>query len=253
MRGFVRDRAGIHLTDAKWDLVYGRVSRRVRALDLNSFSAYLDRVRSGDSTETEHLLNAITTNVTAFFREQHHFEHLQAVVSAGVVRDRPMKIWSSACSTGEEPYSIAMTLLDSSQSDFMILATDLDTRVLEVAALGVYDASKVDAVGPELTRRYFRRGRAEHEGKLKVKPELQDRIRFKQVNLMADWPIKGPLDVIFCRNVLIYFEKKDQIRLFRSFADVLRPGGFLYLGHSESVSGEPRLHAVARTTYERIS
>lgn len=251
IRLLAKERAGIHLTEAKFDLVYSRLARRIRALRLRSFADYLGYLAKNDEDEAREMINALTTNVTAFFRENHHFDFLADAASKRI-QASPIKVWCCASSTGEEPYSIAMTLMEARRPDFRILASDLDTVVLRTAAAGVYPEARVEGVPPEQLRRWFMTGCGDRDGTVRVRPELQTQIRFRQINLMNDWPIKGPLDAIFCRNVIIYFERSTQIALFHRFADLLRPGGFLFLGHSESVQDEPRLRSVGRTIYERV-
>lgn len=248
---YAKRRAGINLTAAKYDLVYSRLARRVRALRLGAFAPYLERLESGDEQELREFLNALTTNVTSFFREKHHFDFLHEAWSE-VRFQRLVKVWSCACSTGEEPYSIAITLREARVGRFEILASDINTTVLRTAAAGAYPTSRTAGLDDRRRRRWFRAERRS-PGQLQVEPELRRHLMFRQINLMEDWNIRGPLDAIFCRNVIIYFDRPTQLTLFQRFADLLRPGGFLFLGHSESVQQEPRLELVARTTYQRAS
>ncbi|MEM9046564.1 MAG: protein-glutamate O-methyltransferase CheR [Pseudomonadota bacterium] len=251
--------AGIHLEDQKTDLVYSRLTKRLRELGLTSFQSYLDLVDSPEgAAEIERMLNALTTNLTSFFREAHHFDHLKTTaLGASVERQngtgRRLRIWSSACSTGEEPYSIAMTLLESpfdlAHADVRILATDLNTEVLEQASSGHYSASVLTKC-PDFCRRYVQMNQ---DGSGVMNSSLRDLIRFKQLNLLSNWPMKGPFDIIFCRNVLIYFDCETKQRLVDRFVGILKPGGWLYLGHSESTSGNhPKLESLGHTIYRKM-
>lgn len=241
IRTLLYQHAGITLADSKRELVYGRLVRRLRQLRLASFSDYLELVDAGGSAEIQQFCNALTTNLTAFFREQHHFDWLaQTCLPALLTRNaaaRRIRIWSAGCSTGEEPYSIAMTLLEALGDlrgwDIRILATDIDSEVLARAQQGVYDAERVARMDSRRLARWFRADGARHA----VVPELRSLIAFRQLNLIADWPFKGPFDVIFCRNVIIYFDKDTQRRIIGHMAAMQRAGDHLVLGHSESLLG----------------
>jgi chemotaxis protein methyltransferase CheR len=208
------------------------------------------------------MINALTTNLTSFFREAHHFEHLRAVAlpeiaRAAVEHNRRLRLWSSACSSGEEPYSMAISLLASGVDlggwDVRILASDLDTNMLARAQEGQYKGEALRSVPAEQRARYFERVR-EADDRFGVKPAVRRLITFKQLNLLEAWPMRGPFDVIFCRNVLIYFDAPTKARLVQRFVEILRPSGWLYLGHSESLLGGPaELEAVGRTTYRRTA
>ena len=237
LRALVKRVTGIHLSDQKRELVYGRLSRRLRALGLKSFRDYRRRL-GADSAELAQLANAITTNLTAFFREPHHFDHLRELLrtrAAGGGSGRRLRIWSAGCSSGEEPYSIAMTVLetvpDLPRWDIRILATDLDSDMLERGRRGVYAAERVRALGPARVGRFF----SAVSGGLQVVPGLGRLIAFRQLNLMHPLPMKGPLDVIFCRNTVIYFDRQTQRDLFGRIAALQRSGDVLFLGHSESL------------------
>ena len=259
LRQLVRELTGINLSDQKRELVYGRLSRRLRALNLTSFRQYRERL-AADPREREQLANAITTNLTAFFRERHHFDYLRDQVLRPLAADprgaRRVRIWSAGCSTGEEPYSIAMTVIEALTDlagwDVRILATDLDSDVLERARAGVYPSERLRGLEPRHVTRFFterwdRKGRS-----LRVNAEVAALVTFKQLNLMHNWPIKGPLDVIFCRNTVIYFDKDTQRELFVRIAALQRSGDWLFLGHSESlfkVSSDYEL--IGRTVYRR--
>jgi chemotaxis protein methyltransferase CheR len=247
-RELIHQEAGISLSDAKRQLVCSRLSKRLRHLKLESFSQYFDYLMNHDPGGEERLqmINCITTNKTDFFRENHHFEFLRDQVIPGIrdraLRGRPKKlrIWSAASSSGEEPYSIAMTVREAlggnSGWDAKILASDIDTVMLQAGEQGVYKEDKLADVPEELLRRYFLRGRGEWDGYFKVKRELSDMISFRRVNLIEHpWPFKGPFDAIFCRNVVIYFGRATQQALFERIARVLSPDGYLFVGHSENL------------------
>ena len=236
VRAMIYKRAGIALADSKQELVYSRLARRLRATGMTSFSVYLDELESGDDAdEWEAFTNALTTNLTSFFRESHHFpilaEHVKKLKDADCV-------WCSASSTGEEPYSIAMTLCEvfgTLTPPAQIIATDIDTNVLATAQHGVYTSDKLDKSSPERAKRFFLRGKGEQAGMIRVRPELRQMVTFKQLNLLAqDWPVAGPFDVVFCRNVMIYFDKPTQGKILSRFAPLMKPDGLLFAGHSEN-------------------
>jgi chemotaxis protein methyltransferase CheR len=237
VRKLIYAHAGISLSDSKQELVYSRLSRRLRATGIKSFSEYLALLESNDSVEWEAFTNSLTTNLTAFFREPHHFpmlaDHLRSIQSK-----HPVTLWCSAASTGEEAYTMAMTVFDTlgrDASKVQILATDLDTKVLETAKAGVYPEERVSKLDPELVKRFFLRGTGAQAGFVRVRPELRDMITFRQINLLhKDWQIRAPLDVIFCRNVMIYFDKQTQLDILKKFVPLLRSDGLLFAGHSES-------------------
>jgi chemotaxis protein methyltransferase CheR len=243
LRGLVKRETGISLSDAKRELVYGRVSRRLRALGLENFRAYRQLLAEGDPNEMIEFINAVTTNLTSFFREAHHFEYLKKSFfranDAGARASRRIRIWSSACSTGEEPYSIAMTVREAVPDlrtwDIKILATDLDSDVLARAESGIYPAERLRGVESRRIAAHFNERRRDDSIYYEAKPELRNLITFRQLNLMHDFPMTGPLDVIFCRNVVIYFDKDTQRELFARMTPLQRPGDLLMLGHSESL------------------
>lgn len=262
IRQLVSFHTGISLSDSKSELVYGRISKRLRALGLRSFGDYCELLNNNPGDELEHFSNAITTNLTSFFREQHHFECLaQKVVPMLMERYRKtgrLRIWSAGCSTGEEPYSLAITLSeaipDINSRDIKILATDLDTNVVQTAGSGIYQEKRVEGLSEDRCRRWFRRGKGRHTGMVRVIPELQELITFRQLNLMKDWPMQGLFDVIFCRNVVIYFDKPTQRVLFDRFANVMRPESHLFIGHSETLSNiSERFQLIDKTIYQRLS
>lgn len=239
VRRLLQESAGIALQDCKRELVYSRLARRLRALGLDRFDVYLDRVEA-DEAELARFVNALTTNLTAFFREPHHFGYLSRVLVPQWRKERrePVRIWSAGCSTGEEAYSIAMTLaeaLPEGRPEVRILATDLDTDVLARAEAGIYARDRVEGLDRARLRRWFQRGRGTREGWMRVVPELRERIRFRPLNLFQPWPMRHPLDVIFCRNVTIYFDKPTQRTLYRRFHEALAPGGHLFVGHAETL------------------
>ena len=238
IRELIYQRAGITLTPVKRDMVYSRLARRLRVLGMTKFSDYLVLLKSGrDESEWEAFTNALTTNLTSFFREAHHFpllaEHLVAR------RGRQLSIWCCASSTGEEPYSIAITVaeaLGSFDVPVKILASDLDTNVLAKARAGVYPMERIEKMSADRVRRFFMRGTGAQEGFVRVRPELARMVTFEQVNLLKDpLPVKGPFDAIFCRNVMIYFDKPTQADVVRGLAGLMKPDALLFVGHSESL------------------
>lgn len=254
----LKDRSGIDIGSGKRMLVYGRLARRMRALKLADFSDYLALIEDSASEESGKFLNALTTNVTELFREEHHFELLSSRVVPEVVQagSSKLRIWSAACSAGDEPYSIALTLSRLpavAQLDARILATDIDTEILEQARRGVYPVERVAKLKPEF-RSSFQRGTGANAGSARVMPELRAMVTFKQLNLLEPWPMTGPFDVIFCRNVFIYFDTPTRERLVKRFTALLRPGGYLFLGHSESPSANstPALKTCGRTAFTKV-
>jgi len=238
VRALIYARAGISLGPAKRDMVYSRLARRLRALGLTRFSDYLDMLQiNGEEEEWEAFTNALTTNLTSFFREAHHFpilaEHL--LKSPG----RNSTVWCCASSTGEEPYSLAITAVEAFGTfnpPVSIIATDIDTQVLNKAEAGVYPMERLEKMSPERIRRFFLKGSGGREGYAKVRPELQKLITFKRLNLLdSGWFVRGPIDVIFCRNVMIYFDKQTQAKILRRFAPLMRDDALLFAGHSESL------------------
>jgi chemotaxis protein methyltransferase CheR len=260
IRALVREHTGISLSDAKRQLVYGRLVRRLRALKLESFGEYVELLESGVATELEEFINAITTNLTSFFREPHHFEYLASDVLPQIVAKdtglRRARIWCCAASTGEEPYSIAMVLREAqgllTGFDTKVLATDLDSAVLATAAAGIYNAERLKSVSAVRVSRFFFRGTGSQAGKVRTRDDLRRLITFKQLNLMHEWPVRGPFDAIFCRNVIIYFDKDTQRALFERMAALQRPGDVLFLGHSESLYRvSDKYDLIGRTIYRR--
>ena len=258
LRALVKELTGINLTEQKRELVYGRLARRLRALGLRSFRDYRDLLAS-DGDELVQLCNAITTNLTAFFRESHHFGYLREQVLRRLAADarasRRVRIWSAGCSSGEEPYTIALILnaeiKNMTGRDVRILATDIDTEVLRKASLGVFAADAVEAV-PVKYREVL--SQVERGDKIAIDRDVCSLISFGQLNLMGEWPMRGPFDAIFCRNVMIYFDQQTKAELVERFTDLIRIGGWLYIGHSESLIGShPRLKLAGRTIYRRTA
>jgi chemotaxis protein methyltransferase CheR len=253
----IRQFAGIALGDGKRALVYGRLVPRLRQQGLKRVGAYLERVET-DPLEREHFINSLTTNVTDFFREKHHFEALRtSILPRLYARGGPVHIWSAGCSSGEEPYTIGLTVLATpppSSVTVKILAADLDSNVVARAEEGVYPLSKLDPVPVEDRQRGFLKGRGAQSGFACARPELKALVHFRQLNLMAAWPMKGLFDVIFCRNVMIYFDDATRRNLVDRFVSQLAPGGMLMLGHSEAVIGvHPQLRSTGHTMFEKRS
>jgi chemotaxis protein methyltransferase CheR len=256
----VREHSGIALGDAKRHMVYGRLVRRLRALRMQGFADYVRLLERGEPLELQEFTNAITTNLTSFFRESHHFDYLSEqllpAIAPAVRAAGRLRIWSSACSTGEEPYSIAMVLREKQELlsgvDAKILATDLDSNVLATAQAGVYPAERLQQMAPSRVKEFFREGIGTLQGSVKVAPALRHLITFKQLNLLQDWPMRGPFDVIFCRNVVIYFDIETKRTLFQRMAAMQRPGAILFLGHSENLYRiSDQYELIDRTIYRR--
>jgi len=259
LRTLVKQVTGINLTEAKRELVYARLSRRLRALNLRSFRDYRKLLKADGGAELVQLCNAITTNLTAFFREPHHFEYLRTHVLGPMIASPPasrrLRIWSAGCSTGEEPYSIAMTVLeavpDIHRWDIKILASDLDSNVLARARDGVYSTDRLRHMSDAARERFFSPVDEEQRA-WQVNPELQRLVTVKSLNLMNPFPMKGPLDVIFCRNTIIYFDKDTQRQLFSRISRLQQPGQLLFLGHSETLFRTSDAYTlVGRTIYRR--
>lgn len=260
VKKIVYEFAGIDLNDSKKNLVYNRLSKRIRFLQMSNFSQYLNYVEQQGEEEFVHLINAITTNLTFFFRENHHFEYLAKTVLPELIKlnasTKKIRVWSAGCSTGEEPYSIAITLKESVPAgwDAKVIATDLDSNVVNTGMKGVYKIDRLKGVSEERKKRWFLKGKGSQDGYVKVKPELQEVIEFGQLNLMDEWPLKSGIDVIFCRNVVIYFDKPTQSKLFNRYADLLREDGRLFIGHSESLYKVcDRFELLGQTIYKKLN
>ncbi|MCC6534796.1 MAG: chemotaxis protein CheR [Burkholderiales bacterium] len=256
VRSLIYERAGISLSEQKQEMVYSRLARRLRALGHASYRDYLDRLEAdAHSPEWQEFINALTTNLTAFFREAHHFEILAQRLAAWSGRRR-VRIWCTASSTGEEPYSLAMTLVEAYASwspPAEIIATDLDTTVLATAERGVYAMERLEKVAPERVRRFFLKGTGANTGRAKVRAELRALVSFQRLNLLDPaWPVTGAFDAIFCRNVLIYFDKPTQRRIMERFRPLLAADGLLFVGHSEGLYHCTDLfRSLGKTVYER--
>ena len=238
IRQIIYEHAGINLSVGKQDLVYSRLARRLRANGLKTFSDYITLIEDRNGEEWQTFVNALTTNLTSFFREPHHFPVLADHV-AKLKHRRPIQIWCNAASTGEEPYTIAMTMIDLFESEtppVNILATDIDTNALKKASSGIYTLEQVSKLPKDKLQRFFLKGRGEKAGHVKVHPSLSNLITFRQLNLIEQkWPINGLFDAIFCRNVMIYFDKPTQARILRRFVPLMHNDGLLFAGHSESL------------------
>jgi chemotaxis protein methyltransferase CheR len=253
VRAIIYKRAGIALAESKQEMVYSRLARRLRATGIVSFAKYLDELEAGrNGDEWEAFTNALTTNLTSFFREAHHFPILADHVRG---LHEHVTVWCSASSTGEEPYSIAMTLCEAFNTmtpPAHIIATDIDTNVLSVAEKGVYPIDRLNKMDGARSKKFFLRGKGEQAGLVRVRPELRQLITFKQLNLLADsWPVSGQFDVIFCRNVMIYFDKPTQAKILSRFVPLMKSDGLLFAGHSENflyVSDSLKLRG--KTVYE---
>jgi len=262
---FVYRSTGIVLNDNKREMVYRRLTRIIREKKLNSFSDYCQLLRQQEEQEKDYFINAITTNLTSFFREQHHFDYLTNEELPKLIASKEMqangkkrlRIWSSASSTGEEPYSIAITLLEKMHAlmpswDVKILATDIDSNVLATGKSGIYEYRRIENIDEKFRRNYFHRGCGKNEEKVRVDKNLRELITFKQLNLLHEWPMTGPFDIIFCRNVIIYFDKATQQDLFARYFEMLAPGGLLMLGHSENLGAfTQHFDNVGRTIFRK--
>ncbi len=253
----MRERAGIELGENKRTLCQTRLIRRLRALGLSTYAEYVGLLDDAKHPEHRELVNALTTNVTSFFREAHHFEMLATEILPTLVeRGRRVRLWSAGCSSGEEPWSLAMVVREvfGDGMDVKILATDIDTQVLAHARAGIYTEEQVAPVAPKRRHRFLTRGAGENQGLWRVADELRGLVTFNQLNLFDPWPMRGPFDVISCRNVIIYFDVPNKTKLVRGYHDKLLPGGHLLLGHSESLPmGINGFANVGRTTYRKLA
>ena len=254
VRALIYQHAGISLSPIKQDMVYSRLARRLRARGDRTFAEYLDRAQR-EPEEWETFVNSLTTNLTSFFREAHHFYILAERLKKHLSK-APFRIWCSAASTGEEPYSLAITACEAFNTlapPVQIVATDIDTNVLATAQKGVYGADRVERLSRERMQRFFLRGTGTQEGLVRVRPDLQRLIEFKRINLLdKSWALQGPFDAMFCRNVMIYFDKPTQHAILERFVPLLKPDGLLFAGHSESfLHAADLFRSMGRTVYER--
>lgn len=250
VRKILHQLTGIRLSETKDSMVYSRLARRIRALKLTSFERYLVYLQQNNA-ETEQFINALTTNLTSFFREPHHFEVLSRYLKA---HPNTRRIWCAASSTGEEPYSIAMVLAETFGSfnvPIEIIATDIDSQVLQKAKAGLYAAERIKSLDAQRCKQFFYRGVSSKAGQVKVVPELQQMVSFAQLNLLdKQWPVKGPFDIIFCRNVMIYFDKPTQLGILQRMVALMHADGLYIAGHSENFSNATHLvKSAGQTTY----
>jgi len=253
--------SGIVLTDAKQNMVYSRLVRRLRKTGISTFDEYCKLLDDPSHIEFTHFVNAITTNLTSFFRENHHFEMLTDQILPALINkkkeDKKIRIWSAGCSTGMETYSIAIVIKEFLEKhpdwDVKILATDLDTNVIDIAAQGIYELDKITGVSEQRFNTWFRQGSGEFSDKVKISKHLKSMISFKQFNLLQPFPFSGPMDIIFCRNVVIYFDKQMQKQLFDKFANIHNKAGYLFIGHAESLYNVTnRYKLLNNTVYQKI-
>ena len=264
---YIEKEYGIRMPDAKRLMLESRLRKRLRALNMQNFQEYCEYLFSPEGLENEmvHMVDAVTTNKTDFFRESTHFDYLvqkvlpEMILQKGGGVGRTLMVWSAGCSTGEEPYTLAMVLAEFGRHypgfafHYEILATDISMKVLEAAQRAVYTEEKAEPVPEELKKRYFLRSKDRSRGLLRVVPELRELVRFRRINFMeGEFGFREPMDIIFCRNVIIYFDRADQERLLKKFYQFLQPGGYLFLGHSETISGlDIPLKSVAPTIYKK--
>lgn len=247
---------GIVLGRHKANMVYGRIARRLRQLGIGTFREYLTFLNKNFEKESTDFINLITTNLTSFYRESHHFDYLKSTVIPELKEktDKRVRIWSSGCSIGQEAYTIAFTLADAAfpaSWDIKILATDLDSNVIETGRNGVYPVDHIGTVPDLVIERYFQKSKDTTQ--VKIKKSILEMVHFKRLNLLESWPMSGPFDVIFCRNVVIYFDRDTQKKLFDRYADYLPVGGHLIIGHSESINGlSDRFESVGNTIYRKL-
>lgn len=264
LAGLLKESTGISLAGHKSDMVYARLVRRVRPLGLETFKDYINYLNGPDGPEEmSHLVNALTTNLTRFFREPYHFDHLnevslkESLALIDIGQSKRLRIWSAGCSTGEEAYSIAMVLSKRLANhplvDAKILATDLDTNVLTTAAEGIYSNKAIETIPLDYRTNAVKPVGPRKNQQWQIRNRLKELIPFRRLNLIEPWPMSGPFDIIFCRNVMIYFDKETTRQILDKFIDLLRPGGWLYIGHSENIIGlDHRLRREAGTTYQKV-
>lgn len=255
VRKLIYERVGISLSDSKQDMVYSRLARRLRATGLRSFKDYLEILKEDNSEEWEAFVNSLTTNLTSFFREEHHFPLLTEHIKERRKNHQDIRIWCCAASTGEEPYSIAITVaraFNSLRPPVHILATDVDTNVLTTAQQGIYPLERLKGLPKDILKEFFLKGTGRHAGSARVRPELRNMITFRPLNLLeSGWPIKGPFDTLFCRNVMIYFDKPTQYKIIKKFTPFMTPDALFFAGHSESFQHAADLITLRqKTVYE---
>jgi chemotaxis protein methyltransferase CheR len=267
LSGFIHAQYGICLPPAKKTLLEGRLRRRMKRTEIHSFREYCDYLftKEGMAEELIHMVDAVTTNQTDFFREPFHFEFLSRTVLQELFGDEnssqsmKLQVWSAACSTGEEPYTLAMVLSESVRQypglDYAVLATDISSKVLEKAASAVYETARVETIPLDLRKKYLLKSRDASRNVVRITPELRQKVTFRRVNLMEnDFVVPEPLHVIFCRNVMIYFDAATQERLIRRFHQLLAPGGYLFMGHAESLHNPNiPLRYAAPTIYRKVA
>lgn len=255
IRRILRQAAGISMSDSKEQLVYSRIARRLRALRMTSFAEYLAYLK-GNREEQEEFVNALTTNLTAFFRESHHFDILAAYLKKHRAPGRRFRLWCAASSTGEEPYSMAIAAIEAlgDNPPVEILATDIDSKVLAHGRRGVYQEERVKDLSRNRLKRFFKRGTGANAGLVKVRQDVQQLVEFRELNLLsANWRLDPPYDLIFCRNVMIYFDKPTQTKVLERMLPMMSPGGLYIAGHSESFAHLSKLvRLVGKTTYQAI-
>ncbi len=260
LRKVANEYSGITVSDDKYDMYYARIAKRVRSLGLNDFSEYCKYLKNNHQKEFTNFINSITTNLTSFFRENYHFEYLESHIipehKKNHASKKSFRIWCAAASTGEEPYSLAITLAENfnlNTWDIKFLATDIDSDVLNKARNGVYESQRISNLSVSRKNRWFRKGTGENKGVVRVDEELRELISFKRLNLIQEWPIKKKFDIIFCRNVFIYFDGPTKEMILERFYDLLNDDGYLILGHSESIhSINTDYKAVGHTIYRKL-
>jgi len=243
LRQFILEKTGIVLSDSKKEMLFTRLYKLIESGQVSDFDTLCEGIQQGKQVYEAFAINAATTNMTAFYRERYHFEYLADSLLPKLLNElgtsKRLRIWSAGCSSGEEAYSIAMTLLEFAPElahwDLKILGTDIAIDRLEQAKVGIYRKSDLAPLTDAQRKRWFQQGQGENQEKVKVKTELSEKVTFNYLNLFEPWPMTGQFDVIFCRNVSIYFGKESQVSLFRRFADALKPGGYLFIGHSENL------------------
>ncbi len=253
---------GITMNPNKRQLIMRRLLGRLKALGMRSYRDYIEYLRAGDQNELVEFSNAVTTNLTSFFREQHHFKFLAEEILPTIIKEKAsngkrLRIWSAGCSTGEEPYSIAMTLSNMigelKNWDVKILATDLDSKVLQTSKDGIYNSQRIEKIPKNFLHRWFNTNKINNENSYTAKSDLKKLITFNRLNLMEAWPMKGKFDIIFCRNVIIYFDKPTQRTLVNRYADIVTDKGYLMLGHSETLLNvSTRFNLIGKTIYQKV-